>query len=500
MRTRYLALLALPVVAAACGGGQEPAEGTPSTSSAFLGGDEDDLYMAGMRAWRDDSPALAETKFREALVANPRYLAAHIALGQLLLDEGRAQESVDAFDGAIELRSSSVDAHLGRSQALLGLGRYEDAFAAGSTAIVLAADNDIRELEAAAHTATAQALTAMNDIEGAVAAYEAALVLDAGTTTARVGLARLYVELGDLPNAVRVLGRAASYEQDAEDLLAVGQAFHEFGVYDPALDVLEAAYARDPSIDDVLYYYASSAVRSGRHELGNSIATELIARNPEYLVAYLARGEASLQRGYIHNAREDAALVLSRDPNNYDALVLDGDVEAADEEIDGAIARYNRAIEIDPTRLRAIEHLGLVHYGARNWYAFVELIEPAIDLAGRPESWLGMLVDAMSAAGLEERLVPYESRLAYERGSDDQLHHRVAERALRFPDSLEPFTIHDHARLAIEHIGGAPLEYRLTLFDALMLIGRVDEARNTLNIAEQYYPNSSEVSERRDRL
>ncbi|MFT6400486.1 MAG: hypothetical protein ACJAYU_005258 [Bradymonadia bacterium] len=111
-----------------------------------------------------------------------------------------------------------------------------------------------------------------------------------------------------------------------------------------------------------------------------------------------------------------------------------------------------------------------------------------------------MLVDAMSAGGHEERLIPYESRLAYERGSDDQLHHQVAERALRFPDSLDPVIIHDHARLAIEHIGGAPLEYRLTLFDALMLIGRVDEARNTLNIAEQYYPNSSEVSERQDQL
>ncbi|MFT6399795.1 MAG: tetratricopeptide (TPR) repeat protein, partial [Bradymonadia bacterium] len=283
--------------------------------------------MAGMRAWQAGDPAVAETKFREALVANSRYLAAHIALAQLLLDEGRAQESVSAFDEALSLRGTSVDALLGRAQALIALGRYEDAFASASTAIDLAADNEMRELEAAAQTASAQALTAMDNNAGAVAAYEAALLLDAGTTEARVGLARLYVELGDLPNAVRVLGRAASYEQDAEDLLAVGRAFHDFGVYDPAMDALEAAYSSDPSLDDVLYYYASSAVRSGRHDLGNSIATELIGRNPGYLEAYLARGEASLERGYIHNAREDAALVLARDPNNYDALVLDGDVE-----------------------------------------------------------------------------------------------------------------------------------------------------------------------------
>ncbi len=500
MKSCRIAFLALPVFAAACGGGQAPVETTPSASSAFLGGDEDNLYMDGMRAWRDGAPGLAETKFREALIANGRYLAAHVALAQLLLDEGRNQESVDAFDNALSLRSTSVDAHLGRAQALLGLERYSDAYTAASTAIGLAADNEMRELEAAGHTAAAQALREMDDTAGAVEAYEAALVLDAGTTEARVGLARLYVQLGDLANAVRVLGRAASYEQDAEDLLAVGRAFHEFGVYDPALDVLEMAYTSDPSIDDVLYYYASAAVRSGRHDLGNSIATELIGRNPGYLEAYLARGEASLERGYIHNAREDAALVLERDPNNYDALVLDGDVEAEDGNSDGAIARYQRAINLAPDKLRALEHLGLVYYDAREWTSFVGLIEPALDRPGRPESWLGMLVDAMAAAGMEEQLVPHESRLAYDRGSDDQLHHRVAERALRFPGSLDPITIHDHARLAIEHIGGAPLEYRLTLFDALMLTGRVDEATNTLNIAEQYYPNSSEVRERRDRL
>ena len=495
----FIALLSATVLAA-CGGGQDTTESQSSASSAFLSGDEDRLYMDGMRAWRDGNSATAETRFREALVANPRFLAATIALGDLLLSLGRAQEAVDAFDDALDLRATSVDANLGRARAMLDLGRFDEAHLSATTTVAYAEDNSMREIQAQGYTVSAHAQREMNDLHGAVDAFEAALALDAGTTDARVGLARLYAQLDEMADAVRVLGRAASYEEEPDQLLEVGRAFHDFEVYDPALDVLEIAYTGDPTNDDTLYYYASAAVRTGRHDLGNSLANELIGRSPDYSLAYLVRGEASLDRGYIDNAREDAQAVLARDPNNYDALILDGDVEAEDSNIEGAIARLQRAIELEPARLRAVEHLGRVLYAQRDWAGFVNLIEPLVSRSDRPESWLGMLVDAMDAAGMNEALIPYESELAYERGSDHELHHSVAERALQHPGALDPVRVHDHARLAIEHIGGAPLEYRLTLFDALLLVGRVDEARDTLDLAEQYYPNSSDVQERRDRL
>lgn len=497
MRPLIPAILIL--VLSACGGGQEP-DSTPSTSSAFLGGAEDDLYAEGMRAWRAGDTSTAETRFRGALAANSRYLAAMISLGDLLLELDRHQEAVDAFDDALRLRETSGDALLGRARGLLALERYEEAQVSATTAIMVASDAGMRDIEAAGQTIAGEALQAMGDLHGAVGAFEVALSLEAGTTDARVGLARLYAELDEMADAVRVLSRAADYEVDPDALLEVGRAFHEFRVYDPALDVLEAAYASAPENDDILYYYASSAVRSGRHDLGNTLASELIGRSPGYLLAYLARGEASLERGYIDNARADAQTVLDRDPNNYDAMILSGDVEAAASNPDGAVSRYQRAIELAPEQLHAVEHLGRVYYESRDWASFVALVEPLIERSDRPTSWLGMLVDAMDNAGLHAEVVPYESVLAYERGSDDQLHHRVARRALDHPDSLDPVRIHDHARLAIEHIGGAPLEYRMTLFDALMLIGRIDEARATLDLAEQYYPNASEVVERRDRL
>lgn len=497
MRPSIVVPLALAM--AACGGGQDP-EPTPSTSSAFLGGVEDSLYQDGMQAWRNGDTATAETRFREALVANPRYLGAIISLGDLLLEVGRYQEAVDAFDDALRLRETSGDALIGRASGMLALGRLEEAQIAATNAIRVASDAGMRDIEAAGQTIAACAMRDMGDLHGAVTAFEAALSLEAGTTDARVGLARLYAELDEMADAVRVLGRAADYETDPRMLLEVGKAFHEFRIYDPALDVLEAAYTSAPDNDDILYYYASSAVRSGRHDLGNTLANELIGRSPDHLLAYLARGEASLERGYIDNARADAQSVLDRDPDNYDAMILAGDVEATATNPTGAISRYQRAIELAPEHLRAVEHLGRVHYEARDWDAFISLVEPLIERSDRPTSWLGMLVDAMDAAGLEAQVVSYESELAYERGSDDQLHHRVARRALDNPGTLDPVRIHDHARLAIEHIGGAPLEYRMTLFDAQMLIGRVDEARATLDLAEQYYPNASEVVERRNRL
>lgn len=498
MTTFSRSLLGLLFVAvAACGGNQEPAT---STSSAFLGGAEDQLYTDGMRAWRDGDTAGAEARFRGALEANPRYLAAHIALGGLLLDTDQPDEALRPFEDAIALRNTSIDAHLGRARALAATGRLVEASDAAQSAVSLSHNAGNRELEADTHAVLGAIHEESGRIDDAIASFERALELDAGTTEARVGLAHLYRAANRMPDAVRVLSRAAQYETNPNLLLTVGRAFHDFGVYDRAIEALEIAHDAAPANEEVLYYYASSAVRSGRNDLGIQLASDLIGRAPDYLPAYVVRGEANLERGYIDNARADAGAVLAAEPNNYDALILAGDIAATGGDAATAESRYRQAMTERPDHLRAIEHLARFYDAERRYDDFVALVEPQIGRSDRPEGWLGMLIDAMLRTGLEAESVPYQSELATQRESDHMLNFEVADRALRHAGSLPPETILAHARRAVEHIGGAPLPYRLALIDALVLNGRESEARDVIDRAEDLFPNASELAERRRRL
>ena len=492
-------LLWIPLALAAACGGSDSGTSTVSTASAFVSGDEDRLYTDGMLAWRNGDVAQAEADFRGSLQANPRYLAAHISLGNLLVDVGRPAESLPSFDEAVRLRERSIDAHLGRARALHDLDDLAGARQAADTAVALATDAHVT-IAAEAQVVRGGILEDAGDAEGAVSAYERALQLDAGATEARIGLAHLYADQDRMADAVRVLGRAGQYETDGLRLLEVGRTFHHFGLHDRAIEVLEAAHASLPDNQDILFYYASSAVRSGRDDLGIELATNLIARNSSYFPAYTVRGEANLGRGYTHNARTDAQVVLTQDANNYDALVLLGDIEAADNAIEAAATYYDRARTVDPDNVRAIDHMATLLFDQRDYNAYVGLIEPVLGRPDRPEQWLGQLILALQRAGREAEAVVYQSELSVSRPSDHLLNYQVAAAALAHPDQIPAEQVLYHARQAVEHIGGAPLNYRVVLIDALLLNGRASDARAVLERAEELFPNAVELNLRRDRV
>ncbi len=496
MRVASATLLSLLV--AACGGGQETDQ--PSTASTFLSGEEDRLYGEGLEAWRAGDTVTAETRFRGSIAANSRYLAAHISLAQLLLELERAAEAASGFETAIGLRDRSVDAHLGLARARLLLGETTAARDSAVTAATLAEASGNATFQANCFGVLGNAQEALGDIEAAIGSYERALQIDTGTTDARIGLAMLYASLGRTSESVRVLGRASQYEHSPDALVRIGIAFYDLHVYDRAIEALERAYALDRNDDDLLYYYASAAVRSGRNDLGIQLASDLLARDDAHLGAYVVRGEANLDRGYTENASRDVGVVLTADPEHYDALVLDGDIAREAEHYDDARSRYEQALSVRPGHVRAIDHLAQLHAATGDWNALVALLEPAVARDDRIEGWLGLLIDAMLRAGLYERVVPYESQLALSRPSDDPLNFRVAERALQFPGSLPPETVLRHAELAVEHVGGAPLAYRMALFDALLGVGRTEEAEEMLDVADELFPNADEISDRRRRL
>lgn len=123
------AALALAEVALAEGANSDALEALESVTSAAPR-DPDGHYLMGRAKRIAGDAEEAEASFREALELSPSFNDARIELGYLLLDSGKyeeAEENYQALARTGQGRSMAVVARLGRVEALIGLGRVDDA-------------------------------------------------------------------------------------------------------------------------------------------------------------------------------------------------------------------------------------------------------------------------------------------------------------------------------------------------------------------------------------
>lgn len=89
----------------------------------------------------------AEHAYRSGLKADPRALENRLGLATVAVIRDDPKRALAHYDALIAARPKHADAHLGRSWALLRLGRLDDADAAITRALQLGADRDAAEAQ-----------------------------------------------------------------------------------------------------------------------------------------------------------------------------------------------------------------------------------------------------------------------------------------------------------------------------------------------------------------
>ena len=89
----------------------------------------------------------AEQAYRSGLLADPEALENRVGLATLALARGDLSGALVQYDAIVARRPKFADAHLGRSYALIGLGRFSDAQRALDEAARLGADPRIVEAQ-----------------------------------------------------------------------------------------------------------------------------------------------------------------------------------------------------------------------------------------------------------------------------------------------------------------------------------------------------------------
>ncbi len=226
--------------------------------------------------------AEAEQVYRQVLAAAPAYADALHMLGVLALQSGQPQAAVACIDQAIAVKPSVAMYHINRANALLALGRLDDALRACREAL------RFKPNSAEAQQTLGHVLSDLGRPEEAIAAYSTAL--------------RLKPDLRDLHN----------------DL---GLALREANRLEEAAEMLGTAARRAPGVPQIAGNLAGILKDLGRLEAAETLYREILRQHPNDAAAHYNLGDLLLVSGRFAEGWEQAEWRFRAEPATQRSFV-----------------------------------------------------------------------------------------------------------------------------------------------------------------------------------
>lgn len=477
------------LMSSACSGPNQEVDTT------FTAVEADEAYERGVSAHRSGDLVAAESNLRHVLSINPRFLAAYLELGSVLLDAGRPGEALDAFDQAIAVRERSGEAWVGRASSLLAMGRPQEAAAAAEEAIARGNVEDSSFI-------LALAFKASGNVVRAIELLEEVLRETPERSDVRVELAELYVQTGRQRDAVPLLERGGRLDpNDPVIWRGLAELYHALRTWDRAIEAWQRV--ADLTDDDA---YALTRLGEAHIEMDNlRLATQAldaaISTDPQFTEAYVLKGHCELQRGFLTGALDNANTALRISPHDLGALMVLAAVMERNGDANAAIGAYQEAIEYHPQALEPAMMLA-------GHYIFLGLGEQALEVLAPHEGsvsdneFLELLLNAYLAVGETDRVLQQLIQLIGRFPTEHERILSLVQIALDAPTQtvLTTAQVVEYAERGVQLTGGYRLEYRLALIDALAADGQRDRALNEAEQALDELPNSPDLEQRIESL
>jgi len=233
-----------------------------------------DLYHAGQMA-------KTEWACRELLETFPKSLIVINVLGVALQEQGKSQEAVKVFDGAIRIEPGFADAYSNRGNALRDLGLLKEAIASCEMAI------KIEPAHALAYNNRGNAFRDLGLPEKAVESCDKAIEIEPDFSLAYSNRGNALRDLGLLKEAIESYERAIELEPGfAEAYSNRGDALRELGLLEESVESCKKAIEIKPDYAEA-YNNCGNALK-GLGQLKESVESyeRAIEIKPDYAEAY----------------------------------------------------------------------------------------------------------------------------------------------------------------------------------------------------------------------
>jgi serine/threonine-protein kinase len=295
--------------------------------------------------------ALAERLLRAAVVARPREVVLHHALGQLLADQDppRWAEAVECFGAA---RVARPDLGVNLAEALRGSGRDGEGLA------LLARLVSERPASPYLHVQLAYALYHKGRLDEAVGHFQEAVRLDPKDATAHVRLGLALAVKGKPDEAIRHSEQALRIDpKPAWAHASLGAALQDKGKVDEAIRHYEEALRLDPKFAPAHVRLGIALAAKGQRDEAIRHYEAALRLDPKYAYAHVILGFALYEQGRADEAVGHFQEAVRLNPKFALARNSLAGVLAAEGRVDEAVGHFEQALRIDPKDAKA--HYGL---------------------------------------------------------------------------------------------------------------------------------------------
>jgi len=343
----------------------------------------DRALRAGREAYARGELKTAETELSRAVKLTPGRAGAHIALGEVLLDEGQTQAAMAEFKAGLRVSRSPAETHaayagLGEVASQLcdyadamtwfgkalaqpdavalnarGMLRYATAQASTGEAAAARAtiDSAVKQSpeDAALHDARGTLLAQTEDFAGAAQEFERAIQLQPTLASAHFHEGSVLLAAGHAEDAVRELTESQRLAPtDVSTLLQLGRALTATGRDEDAIATLRKAVAAQPASLEAAYELALALQAAGNSAEAVPLFQRMATAKPDDRAAHTNLGLALVQTGDAKGAIAEYTRALAIDPRNATLREDMGVAYLQQSDLDHALEQFRAGLTLEP--------------------------------------------------------------------------------------------------------------------------------------------------------
>lgn len=411
-------------------------------------------------------PNAAAIELKNALQRDPNDAEARFLLGKVHLELGDSQSAEKEFLRARELGYAGEELDLYLAYARLGQGQYDKITSELKEDLPIETD-----LQRDLHVARGEALLGLGRFDEAQAIFDRVL-RDGPHLRAIVNKARIAIALGNSETARALLDQAAEIDANDPDLAAVdaGWYFH-MRRFEEAKDRFDHAAELDPT--SLENHIGRIQARIALRELDEAarLVDELDASSPGNPAIILQRAIVRLMQGQYAQASSAAERVLALTRNQPQALLVAGQAAYELGEYEKARVHLGAYVAQNPENEGARVALGatLMRLGYPK-EAYGTLSEVGDEAILDNPAYLDVLTAAAFGAGDREAGMKYLEQLAVRQPDNPDVQERLgiarqsqgdaagAAAALEQAIALQPDRLSAYSRLFAVHLNGKELD------------------------------------------
>jgi len=294
----------------------------------------------------------AENFYSEEQKQNPDSALAILGIAELARVQGQFTRAIDTLQGALAETEQPI-LHYRLGQIYAELGQFEQSIAEFARA--QAAMPTVPRVQLALSDVCLSAGDTDCATEHLAASLEGHTFADEAGRT--IALADLWRQRGQTERALALYEQAVVLQPGEDNQLMLASVYQETGRLDEAAARLEQVRTAHPLSTEALILAASVKAAQAKPDEALDLYQRAIwlqtLQGLDSAPTELAQAQLLLDNGQAAQAQAVIEQVLSHQPNNASAHSLLGDLHLQQDEPSAAIAAYQTAFRLDPTRVGA---------------------------------------------------------------------------------------------------------------------------------------------------